>query len=124
MISIGRSSIQGRGVFAQNRISEGTLIEEAPVVVIPSTQIANLDRTALCDYYFLWGEDETEAALLLGTCSLCNHSYDPNAIFVLNPQKLSIAFVARREIMPGEEVTINYHGDPESREPLWFPLEP
>ena len=28
--------------------------------------------------------------------------------------------IAIRDIQPGEEITINYNGDPESQDPLWF----
>ncbi len=124
MISIGHTASKGRGVFARTHIAAGALIEEAPVVVVPTAQIEHLDRTALCDYYFLWGPDEAEAALLFGMCSLCNHSYQPNALFVLNPGRMTISFFARRAIAPGEEITTNYNGDPDSQAPIWFPPEP
>jgi SET domain-containing protein len=124
MISTGHTASKGRGVFARTRIAAGALIEEAPVVVVPAAEVEHLDHTVLGNYYFLWGPDETEAALLLGICSLCNHSYQPNAVFVLNPEKMTIAFFARREIAPEEEITTNYNGDPESQESIWFPPEP
>jgi len=28
--------------------------------------------------------------------------------------------IAIRDIQPGEEVTINYNGDPANQDPLWF----
>lgn len=124
MIGIGQTAGKGRGVFTWAHIAAGTLIEEAPVVVIPAAQIESLDRTSLGDYYFLWGPDQAEAAVLLGTCSLCNHSYQPNAVFVPNPEHMTIAFFALRDIVPGEEVTLNYHGDPASEEPVSFQLAP
>jgi len=124
MIRVGESPDKGRGVFATRKISGGETIEEAPVVVVAPEQVANLDATALGDYYFLWGDDEKEAALLLGLCSLCNHSYEPNARFELRPAWLTIKFIALRDIAAGEEITTNYNGDPESREPVWFPASP
>lgn len=120
MIALGESQGKGRGVFAQRKIHRGEVIEEAPVVVIPATEVEHLDKTALQDYYFVWGENEEGAALMLGLCSLCNHSYQPNAFFNLKPEKLTIEFVALSEIEPGEEITINYNGDPRSEEPIWF----
>lgn len=116
MIRIGPSAGKGRGIFAMGSISCGETIEEAPVVVVPREQVAHLDATALCDYYFLWGDDEKEAALLLGRCSLCNHSYEPNARFVLYPARQTIEFIALRDIAAGEEITTNYNGETESRE--------
>ena len=120
MIFVGNSDGKGRGIFAQRKISKGETIEEAPVVVIPHSQIEHLDRTLLGDYYFVWGEDEEEAAIALGLCSLCNHSYEPNAAFRLNRDRLTIEFVAARSIESGEEITINYNGDPGSKKPIWF----
>jgi len=124
MIQVGESLDKGRGVFATRKISGGETIEEAPVVVVPREQVAHLDATALGDYYFVWGDEEKDAALLLGLCSLCNHSYEPNARFELRPAGLTIEFIALRDIAAGEEITINYNGDPASQEPVWFPAKP
>ena len=120
MIFVGESAGKGRGIFARRKISQGETIEAAPVVVIPAPELEFLDKTVLQDYYFVWGENEEHAALMLGLCSLCNHSFAPNATFDLKPEKLSIEFVAIREIKAGEEVTINYNGDPENQKPIWF----
>ena len=120
MIRVGVSAGKGRGIFARRRLIEGETIEEAPVVVIPDSQIQHLDQTTLGDYYFDWGEDEKRAAIALGLCSLCNHSYKPNAVFKLNCDQLTISFVAARDIEAGEEITINYNGDPNSKKPIWF----
>jgi hypothetical protein len=120
MIRIGDSPGKGRGVFALRKIRAGETIEEAPVVIVSESEVAHLDATVLGDYYFLWGDDEKQAALLLGWCSLCNHSYTPNARFTLHPKRLTIEFVALRDIAEGEEVTTNYNGNPKSREPVWF----
>ena len=124
MICIGESSGRGRGIFAAHPIGCGELIESSPVVVVPREQVGHLDATLLGDYYFTWGERREEAALLLGRCSLCNHSYEPNARFVLNPAQRAIDFIALRAIAAGEEITTNYNGDPACRDPLWFPTIP
>lgn len=120
MIFVGPTIGKGRGVFARAHIAAGSLIEEAPVVVVPRAHIDLLEHTALAEYYFRWGVDETEGAILLGTCTLCNHSFAPNAVFVVNLERQTIAFIARRAIVPGEEITTNYHGHPDSEGPLWF----
>ncbi len=124
MIGIGESGGKGRGIFAARPIDCGERIESAPVVVVPRAQVTHLDATILGDYYFVWGEDKKDAAILLGRCSLCNHSYEPNARFVLVPAQQAIEFVALRAIKVGEEITINYNGDPANRAPLWFPTIP
>lgn len=121
---VGESRGKGRGIFARRKVLKGTTIEAAPVVVLPASEVELLDRTVLQDYYFLWGEDEDQAALALGLCSLCNHSYTPNAIFKLIPERLNIEFVALEDIEPGQEITINYNGDPKSQKPIWFDALP
>ena len=121
MIVIGHSEGKGRGIFACAPIAAGALIAEAPVVIVPAGEVAHLDRTSLADYYFEWGMDGKAAVLVLGACQLCNHAQDPNAVFVRNYEHLAIAFFARRDIAPGEEITIHYHGDPDSLEPVIFP---
>jgi len=124
VISVGPSPGKGRGVFASRAIRAGEIIEEAPVIVLPAAEIEHLERTVLQDYYFLWGADEEDAAILLGVCSLCNHSYEPNAVFELRPESQTIRFAARRDIAAGEEITTNYNGDPANLKPVWFDAQP
>ena len=124
MIHIGESGSRGRGIFATRLIGCGELIDSSPVVIVPREQLVHLDNTILGDYYFTWGVDKKEAAILLGRCSLCNHSYEPNARFMLVPAQRAIEFIALRTIAVGEEITINYNGDPSCQTPLWFPTTP
>ena len=123
-VVIGQSPGKGRGLFAMRSIARGDLIEEAPVVIVPAAQVEHLDRTALENYYFMWGENEQDAAVMLGRCSLCNHSYEPNAVFELRPERQTIRFLALRDIAPGEEICANYNGAPEEQAPLWFHTVP
>ena len=124
MITVGESIGKGRGIFAREKILKGQKIEEAPVVVLPAAEIELLEKTVLQDYYFLWGEDKDQAAMVLGLCSLCNHSYNPNAIYERKLESLTMEFVALRDIEAGEEVTVNYNGDPENQDPVWFDVLP
>jgi SET domain-containing protein len=120
MIQIGNSPGKGRGVFARRDIRRGETIEEGPVVVFPASQMDTIDGTTLGDYYFHWGEDDEGGAILLGMCSLCNHSYTPNARFERKFANGTIEFVALRDIEAGEEITTNYHGEPDDPDPVWF----
>ena len=63
MIRVGDSDGKGRGIFALRKIAGGETIEEAPVVVVPENEVPHLDATVLGDYYFVWGDDEKQAAL-------------------------------------------------------------
>jgi SET domain-containing protein len=114
------SSLSGRGVFTTEPIPAGSLIEICPVIVIPEKEVDVIHHTDLHDYYFVWGENNEQAAIALGYGSLYNHSYDPNAEFILDLNGRAIEVHALRDIRPGEEITFNYHGDPECRDDLWF----
>lgn len=123
-IFVGDSPGKERGIFARGRILAGEMIETAPVVVVPAVEIEMLDETVLQNYYFVWGENEEQAAVMFGLCSLCNHSFHPNAIFNLLPETLSIEFIAISDIEAGDEITVNYNGDPDSRKAIWFETLP
>ena len=105
---------KGRGVFAAEAIVAGTVIEKAPVLVLPSDTV---DTSPLMDYVYCWG-DET-VALALGFGSMYNHSFDPNARYDDVGVKQKV-FTALRSIPAGEEVTINYNGEPEIRDDVGF----
>ena len=57
-------------------------IELCPVVVIPPHEIETIDKTVIYNYYFLW--QNNQAAIALGYGSLYNHSYDPNAEYIMD----------------------------------------
>lgn len=113
---------KGRGVVTTVPIAAGTVFERSPVIEIPAEQIIHIRRTELHNYFFKWGEDREDAAIALGFGSLFNHAYAPNADFRNNLAERTIAFIALRPIAAGEEITINYNGDPQDRSRLWFPV--
>jgi SET domain-containing protein len=110
-VEIRTSLGRGRGVFAREPIAAGTLIEAAPVIVLPAADCPALDRTIIYDYYFHWDGDpdgEGRGALGLGLVTLCNHSSRPLARVDRNYARLTLDLVATAKIEPGEEVTIDY----------------
>ena len=121
---IGVVERHGRGMFATRHISKGELIECAPVVVINDKQWPAAQRTILSDYAFDWGVNDEHAAIALGYISIYNHSYMPNAELEQELDELMMKITAGRDIQPGEEITINYNGDPKSQDPLWFTERP
>lgn len=120
LLTVGPTANKGRGVFADTDIPAERLLETAEVIVIPAAQLAMLEATSLCDYYYMWGEDSASGAIALGCASLYNHSYRPNARYVKHLERGVIEFFALRDIKRGEEITINYNGDPDSRKGVWF----
>ena len=90
------------------------------MLVIPSVQWPQIEQTVLVDHCFRWGPNDEDAALVLGVCQLCNHSYTPNARYMRSLERLTIRFEALRDIEPGEEITVNYNGSAEDRADVWF----
>ena len=116
-LEIRSDPAKGRGIFAREPLAAGTLIEAAPVIIVPTEQCALLDRTILHDYYFHWDGDpegEGRGALALGLVALCNHSRRPNARVRRNPARETLDLMALATIVEGDEVTIDYNC------PLWF----
>jgi len=117
---ITESPLGGRGVFATEFIPIGTLIEIAPVIVIPAADLKLIHTTILHDYYFLWSDDGEEGAIALGYGSLYNHSFKPNAEYYTNRDTITIDVFAIADIEVGEEITFNYNGMPHDDTPIWF----
>lgn len=55
-ISIAKSRIAGRGVFAAKDIKSGELIERCPIIETPLKDYQYLRKTELRNYYFLWNK--------------------------------------------------------------------
>lgn len=119
-VGLGIAPGRGRAMFARRRFSKGEVIERAPVIVIPKEQWPDAEKTVLSDYAFDWGKHDEHAAIALGYISIYNHSYTPNAYLEQELDNLMMEIVALEDIAPGDEITINYNGDPKKRDPLWF----
>jgi uncharacterized protein len=120
---VSASKLGGRGVFAAESIQKDEMIESCPVILCKKGEREPLDATALYDYYFLWDDEENpdiEAAIALGWGSLYNHNAPSNARYVMDFEEQTIDIFARRYIEAGEEITINYNGDPTDTTPPWF----
>ncbi|AGA28817.1 SET domain-containing protein [Singulisphaera acidiphila] len=117
-IEVRRSPGRGRGVFARRLIREGEVIERVPVLVVPIDELKQGSAwTSLGHYCFLWSKDTV--ALALGYGSLYNHSFRPNARYDDRGQRTKV-FTSLRDIEPGEEITVNYNGDPDDDSAVGF----
>lgn len=125
MIEVKTSPISdgefNRGVFATCDIKKGMLLHEAPVISYPNEQHQFIEQTLLADYAFEYGINKS--AILLGYGMLFNHSYEPNATYEINFENHTFDFYAYNDIKAGEEVLINYNGDVDDKEQLWFDQE-
>ncbi|MCB9285330.1 MAG: SET domain-containing protein-lysine N-methyltransferase [Lewinellaceae bacterium] len=117
---ISDSPLGGRGVFTLDEIPADSLIEICPVIILSGFDMKQIHQTDLHDYYFLWGDEQDQAAIALGYGSLYNHSYHPNAKYLLDYERNTIDIYTIRDIEDGEEITINYNGDPDDPSPVWF----
>lgn len=123
-IYIAESNIPGagRGVFAKNRLAEGTHIERCPVILLTKPEArSRLRKTELVNYYFLWNDAPPRVAICLGWGSIYNHSFSPNAKFENNIAGRFMDFYTMRDIEAGEEIFVNYNGDPTNTTPLAIP---
>ncbi|TYP73955.1 SET domain-containing protein [Paenibacillus methanolicus] len=122
MIEVRTSKIDdgefNRGVFATEPIAKGTMFHAAPVIPYPNEQHEHIEKTLLADYMFSYGENHT--ALLLGYGMLFNHSYKPNAYYELNFDNHTVEFYAYGDIAADDEIYINYGGEVDSEDAIWF----
>ncbi len=116
---ITESPSAGRGVFTTDVIENGSVIEICPVIVLSAGDMAKIHETHLHDYYFIWGEQQDQAAIALGYGSLYNHSDNPNADFTLDYENEQIIIECISDIGEGEEIRIDYHTGLMKRD-LWF----
>jgi SET domain-containing protein len=116
---------KGRGVLARQAFAVGDVIEVVPVLVVEDGDI--LDQTPLANYVYKWPTSETAVAVAFGYGSIYNHSYAPNARydkFASGESAGTIRYTAIKPIAVGEEIIINYNGDPADQSPMWFELAP
>ena len=119
-IHISMSDGKGRGVFTNEKIEKGTVIEIAPVIVMNAENKKLLDQTLLHDYIFEWGDDRTHCAMALGWVPVYNHSYQSNCEYEMDFDNELISVKTVRHIREGEELYINYNGDWNNGKKVWF----
>lgn len=117
-IYVKRVKGKGRGVFAQQPIRKGDIIEKVPKILLPLHMIVNgYDNPDIMRCFFM--HDSKTIAVCLGYGSLYNHSYKPNAIYEDGPAATMI-YRAIADIAVDEEICINYNGDPKDRSAMPF----
>ena len=107
-LRIGPSSIAGRGVFATRAFASGEVIERCATLRVPQAQFEILRQTVLFEYLYGFEDGSGDAAIALGHGSLYNHSHDANADYFKDAQNDAIVITARRAIVEGKEITLEY----------------
>lgn len=123
-IEIKKSPLHGQGVFAKKEFLPGKIIEISPVVLLSQQEKEMLRHTLLYGYYFVVDHPEYAIAVGLGASSMFNHSYSANAEYTIAMEDEAITVRARKRIRKGEEITLNYNGQPDDNSPVYLPPEP
>jgi hypothetical protein len=106
-------------VFVTRAVQAGEVLEECPMMVLSPEDGDRVAETMLHGHVYDWGE-HGEVAIALGNASLLNHSRSPNARYELLYEHRRLRLVALHPIASGAEVLVNYNGDPDCQDPVWF----
>ncbi|MBW3002986.1 SET domain-containing protein [Candidatus Woesearchaeota archaeon] len=117
-VQVKKSEIHGKGIFATKDIKKDEVIEVCPIIILNQEDTKIIDNTSLYNYYFGWRNNGS--AIVLGYSSIYNHSYQPNARYNRDFINNNVIFIAIKPIRKGEEITVNYNGNPNSQEKVWF----
>jgi len=120
---VGTTELKGRAVYTKERIPANTVIEIAPVIVMPKADRPHLDKTLLHDYIFEWGKEKDKCCMALGLIPIYNHSYKSNCEYFMDFEDDTITVKTVRVIENGEELTINYNGDWNDGKKVWFDVK-
>lgn len=122
-IEIKRVPGKGRAVFATRDFKAGEIIESCPVLKLTPTERKHCEKTILNHYIYPW-KSTRSASVVLGYGSIINHSYTPNADWKQNFKTDSMVYRAIVPIKKGEEITVNYNGEPDDTTPIeWFDMK-
>eukprot|EP01105_Mastigella_eilhardi_P019499 TRINITY_DN458_c0_g1_i3.p1 TRINITY_DN458_c0_g1~~TRINITY_DN458_c0_g1_i3.p1 ORF type:complete len:767 (-),score=158.80 TRINITY_DN458_c0_g1_i3:38-2338(-) len=113
---VGRSGIQGLGVFARVPfVPQTVLLEYVGQLIrhkVADIREERFRARGIGDYMFSLGDGNVVDATEQGNITrFINHSCDPNAysqIINVNGGQKKIVIITKRDIAPGEEITYNY----------------
>lgn len=105
VVTIGASTVSGRGAFALRKISEGDIIERCPALEVTDRDVGG----ELLNYVF-YGSTESARLVVMGNGMLFNHSSTPNVAYYREQSALGVELVlyALRNISKGEELFYSY----------------
>jgi len=121
------SKQKGKGVFAKDNIPKGEIIDVAHIILISNNDWNLIENTVLSNYSFEWDDPkcigEFDSAISLSVSQFINHSYEPNVKYIYDYKNKCIKYITLRNISRGEEITVNYNGEPLNQAPVWFEVE-
>lgn len=111
---------KGLALVATQNIKEGQVIEKCPTIRLSPTERKHCAKTLLNYYMYPWRSTRS-ASVVLGYGSIINHSFTPNADWKQDFRSNTMVYRAIRDIKKGEEITVNYNGEPDDMTPIdWF----
>ncbi len=115
---------KGRGVFASRSFQNGEIVEVCPVVVFHGSFAALPEeiKKLVFDWGVLANMPGTHA-LALGYGSMYNHNNPANMQYIADQTESVLRFVAARDVLADEELTVNYNaigGAAEWSDNNWF----
>ena len=114
---------RGRGVYALKNFKEGDIIERCPVLNLTPKERQHCSKTMLNFYMYPWRSTRS-ASIVLVYGSLYNHSYEPNADWKQNFHTNKMIYTSIKPIKKGEEILINYNGEPDDKTEIdWFDVK-
>lgn len=111
---------KGRGVFCNQDLAPGDLIEVSPLILLPPTEAAVIEKTVLGHYGFYFNREENSFAIAMGFGSMYNYAQFPNAMYELDREQQTITYAAYSAIPAHTEITINYSGEYGRDFSTWF----
>lgn len=116
----GPTASMGRGVFTAEDIPANTVIEISPVILMSAEDRLHLDETLLHDYIFEWKGKGGACCMALGYVPIYNHASPSSCEYEMDYDHKLITVRTVRDIKAGEELFINYNGDWDNTDPVWF----
>ena len=118
---------KGKGVFVKKNIAKGVIIDIAHIILLSNKDWDLIEETVLANYSFEWDDPKFkgkyESAISLSISQFINHSYNPNVKYHYDYKNKLIKYIAIRNISKGEEITVNYNGEPFDKSTMWFEVE-
>ena len=85
-----------------------------------------IQDTILYQYIYEWDDPnkpDFQNAVALSKCQFFNHSYKPNLKYVYDYENQTIEYKTLRDVNKGKELTVNYNGHVDNKNPMWFDVE-
>ncbi len=119
-VEVRKTQDKDRGAFALKNFKNGEIVETCPVIRLTPRERKRCKGTVLELYIYPWRSTRS-GSLVLGYGSIYNHSFEPNADWKQNFKSGTMVYRAIRPIKKGEEITVNYNGEPDDKTPIdWF----